>query len=124
MASLAELARFFTRLDNKANMHLQRLAASWGLLADFCFADLLLFGVVGEPRDGGGSRFVRVGQVRPTTAQTVYRADCVGTVLEDEDRPRVARAFRPGEIIVGEMTISKLNERVRVLCFPIRYEGK
>jgi len=124
MASLAELARFFTRLDNKAIVHLQRLAGSWGLLADFCFADLLLFGVVGEPRDGGGSRFVVLGQVRPTTAQTVYRADWVGTVLEDEDRPLVARAYRLGEIIEGEMTISKLKERVRVLCIPIRYEGK
>ena len=51
MATLAELARFFTRLDTPSVAHLQRLAASWGLLADFCFADLLLFGVVGEPRD-------------------------------------------------------------------------
>ena len=50
MATLAELARFFTRLDARAVGHLQRLTASWGLLADFCFADLLLFGVVGEPR--------------------------------------------------------------------------
>ncbi|HEY2999304.1 MAG TPA: histidine kinase N-terminal domain-containing protein [Acidimicrobiales bacterium] len=124
MASLAELARFFTRLDSKSVAHLQRLAASWGLLADFCFADLLLFGVVGEPRDTGGNRFVVLGQVRPTTAQTVYRADWVGTVLEEEDRPLVARAYRLGEIIEGEMTISPLKERVRVLCIPIRYHGK
>ena len=124
MASLAELARFFTRLDNKAIAHLQRLAASWGLLADFCFADLLLFGVVGEHRDNGGNRFVVLGQVRPTTAQTVYRADWVNTVLEEEDRPLVARAYRLGEIIEGEMTISPLKERVRVLCIPIRYQDK
>src|SRR5262245_39120870 len=124
MATLAELARFFTRLEPGAVAHLQRLVASWGLLADFCFADLLLFGVVGEPREGGTNRFVVLGQVRPTTSQTVYRADWVGTVLEDEDRPLVARACRLGEIIEGEMTISKLKERVRVLCIPIRYEGK
>ncbi len=124
MASLAELARFFTRLDNVSVAHLQRLAAGWGLLADFCFADLLLFGVVGEPRDNGGNRFVVLGQVRPTTAQTVYRADWVGTVLEEEDRPLVARAYRLGEIIEGEMTISPLKERVRVLCIPIRFTGR
>jgi two-component system, sensor histidine kinase PdtaS len=124
MASLAELARFFTRLDPVSVAHLQRLAASWGLLADFCFADLLLFGVVGEPRDNGGNRFVVLGQVRPTTAQTVYRADWVGTVLEEEDRPLVARAYRLGEIIEGEMTISPLKERVRVLCIPIRYQAR
>jgi two-component sensor histidine kinase len=124
MASLAELARFFTRLDSASVAHLQRLAAGWGLLADFCFADLLLFGVVGEPRDNGGNRFVVLGQVRPTTAQTVYRADWVGTVLEEEDRPLVARAYRLGEIIEGEITISPLKERVRVLCIPIRYGSK
>ncbi|HET6949589.1 MAG TPA: sensor histidine kinase [Acidimicrobiales bacterium] len=124
MASLAELARFFTRLDAASVAHLQRLAASWGLLADFCFADLLLFGVVGEPRDNGSDRFVVLGQVRPTTAQTVYRADWVGTVLEEEDRPLVARAYRLGEIIEGETTISPLKERVRVLCIPIRYRDK
>ena len=124
MATLAELARFFTRLDTGAVEHLQRLVASWGLLADFCFADLLLFGVVGETREGGTNRFVVLGQVRPTTSQTVYRADWVGTVLEEEDRPLVARAYRLGEIIEGEMVISPLKERVRVLCIPIRYRGR
>jgi two-component sensor histidine kinase len=124
MASLAELARFFTRLEPAAVNHLQRLSASWGLLADFCFADLLLFGVVGESRESGGNRFVVLAQVRPTTAQTVYRSDWVGTVLEEEERPLVARAYRLGEIIEGEMSNSPLKERVRVLCIPVRYEGR
>src|SRR4051812_45511519 len=43
MASLDELARRHTALDTSAIGHLKRLVASWGLLADFCFADLLLF---------------------------------------------------------------------------------
>ena len=124
MASLAELARFFTRLEPAAVNQLQRLSAGWGLLADFCFADLLLFGVVGESRESGGNRFVVLAQVRPTTAQTVYRSDWVGTVLEEEERPLVARAYRLGEIIEGEMSNSPLKERVRVLCIPVRYEGK
>jgi two-component sensor histidine kinase len=124
MASLAELARFFTRIDARAQAHLQRLVASWGLLADFCFADLLMFAVVGQPRPDGGNRFVVLGQVRPTTAQTVYRADWVGTVLEEHDRPLVARAYRLGEIIEGEITIPPLKERVRMLCIPVRYRGE
>ena len=123
MASLAELARFFTRLDARSVAHLHRLAASWGLLADFCFADLLMFAVVGQPRDDGSNRFVVLGQVRPTTAQTVYRADWVGTVLDENDRPLVARAYKLGEIIEGELTIPPLKERVRMLCIPVRYEG-
>ena len=43
MASLAELARIHTDLDGPRIAHLQRLVATWGLLADLCFADLLLF---------------------------------------------------------------------------------
>ncbi len=43
MASLTELARGSSALDEPKIAHLQRLVASWGLLADFCFADLLLF---------------------------------------------------------------------------------
>ncbi|HEX6236405.1 MAG TPA: histidine kinase N-terminal domain-containing protein [Acidimicrobiales bacterium] len=124
MASLPELARFFTWLEPSAVAHLQRLAASWGLLADFCFADLLLFGVVGDTPTRDPSRFVVLAQVRPTTAQTVYRADWVGTVLEEEDRPLVARCHRLGEIIEGEATISPLKERVRVLCIPVRHRGE
>ena len=124
MASLAELARFFTRIDPAAVAHLQRLLASWGLLADFCFADLLMFAVVGQPREDGGNRFVVLGQVRPTTAQTVYRADWVGTVLEESDRPLVARAYKLGEIIEGEITVPPLKERVRMLCIPVRYRGE
>ncbi len=124
MASLAELARFFTRIDPAAVAHLQRLVASWGLLADFSFSDLLMFGVVGQPRDDDGNRFVVLGQVRPTTAQTVYRADWVGTVLEENDRPLVARAYKLGEIIEGEITVPPLKERVRMLCIPVRYRGE
>src|SRR5438270_14990 len=43
MASLAELARLRTGLEGQPLAHLQRLVGTWGLLADFCFADLLLY---------------------------------------------------------------------------------
>jgi hypothetical protein len=43
MASFDELARRHTDFDESSLGHLRRLVASWGLLADLCFADLLLF---------------------------------------------------------------------------------
>jgi two-component sensor histidine kinase len=121
MASLTELARFHTPLTAAGVAHIQRLVASWGLLADFCFADLLLFA---PTSDGDGERFIVLGQVRPTTSQTVYRADWIGTVVDAEERPLLARAFRLGEIIEGEITITALKERVRVLCIPVRSKGE
>jgi two-component sensor histidine kinase len=122
MASLTELARFHTSLDGRAVNHLQRLVAGWGLLADFCFADLLLFAPTVDAQDG--DRFLVLGQVRPSTSQTVYRADWIGTTVDEEERPLVTRAFRLGEIIEGETTIAALKERVRVLCIPVRCEGE
>ncbi len=120
MASLAELARLRTDLDGHQLEHLQRLVGAWGLLSDFCFADLLLF----APERGRDDSFVVVGQIRPATSQTVYRRDWLGTVVTEEDRPIIARAYRLGEIIEGEMSIPPLKERVRVLAIPVRTDGK
>ena len=121
MPSLVELTRSLTPLDPAETAHLQRLAASWGLLADFCFSDLLLFAPVGN---FDGNEFVVLAQVRPTTGQTVYRGDWVGTRLDELERPLVARSFRNGEIIEGEIHLAVVRERVRVLCVPIRRDGK
>ena len=46
----------------------RRLVASWGLLADLCFSDLLLW-----TRDRfDDSRYLVLDHVRPTTSQTIY----------------------------------------------------
>jgi two-component sensor histidine kinase len=120
VASLAELARAHTDLDAGAVAHLQRLVGSWGLLSDFCFADLLLYAPAAERE---GDQFVVVGQIRPATSQTVHRRDWVGQSIAADDRSIVARAYRLGEIIEGEAELSSLKERVRMLAIPVRYGG-
>ncbi|MEO9224305.1 MAG: histidine kinase N-terminal domain-containing protein [Acidimicrobiales bacterium] len=119
-ADHAELDRIRTQLGPGRAGHLLRLVASWHLLADFCFADLLLF----VPIDEASTRFVVLGQVRPSTGQTLYRADLVGQHFDETERPLVARSFRLGEIIEGEIRLSMSRERVRVLCIPVRFEGE
>src|SRR3989454_3023860 len=119
MATLPELARMYTRLEGAPLDHLQRLIAAWGLLADFCFADLMLL----VPVTGDGTRFVIVGQVRPTTSQTLYREDQVGRLVDEVERPLVARAWRLGQIIDGEITVTARGERARVQCIPVRWKG-
>src|SRR3954454_21038108 len=120
MASLAELARQRTDLDGPQLAHLQRLVGAWGLLADFCFADLLLW----APERGTDGSFVVLGQIRPATTQTVYRSDWVGTSQSSTERPIVANSFRLGEIVETETTIPPLKERIRVLAIPVRWEGE
>jgi len=117
MATLAELARQ-TELDAPALAHLQRLMASWGLLADLCFADLLLY----VPADKAGNRFVVLGQIRPTTSQTLYREDQMGRIVDEFERPLVQRAWQLGEIIDGEVNVSLRGEIASVQCIPVRWK--
>jgi two-component sensor histidine kinase len=121
MTSLPELARLRTDLDGPQLAHLQRLVGSWGLLADFCFADLLLYA---PERDAGPGQFVVLGQIRPATTQTVYRGDWVGTEVTDAERPIVFSSHRLGEIVEGTVVIEGLKEEVRVLAIPVRFEGE
>jgi two-component sensor histidine kinase len=115
----AELAQQ-TTLDPGALAHLQRLMASWGMLADLCFADLLLFVPVANTDD----TFVVFGQMRPTTGQTLHREDLVGAIVTAEDRPAVARSWRGQEIVEGELLVDGRGERARVQCIPVRYSGE
>ena len=128
VASLAELVRNQTPLAPAQTMHLQRLVASWNMLADFCFSDLVLYvPVSNHPSVDAGPerpRMLAVGHVRPSTAQTVYRHDLIGEVVTDADRPVVARAMAVDEIIEGEVVVPDVHERVRVLCIPVRHEGQ
>ena len=117
MATLVEIAGT-TAVEGAALAHLQRLVGAWSLLSDLCFADLLLFvPVVNAPGD-----FVILGQIRPTTSQTLYREDQVGNVFDYHDRPLVARAWELGEIIDGEVDLTPAGEVARVQCIPVRWK--
>ena len=117
MATTTELARYYTRLDPPAVDHLQRLVASWGLLADLCFADLLLY-VPSTDKE-----WLIVAQVRPATGQTLYLTDYVG-VPADNERPLLTAAFEDGEIREGEIAVDQLPEPGRMLAIPVRFGNK
>jgi two-component sensor histidine kinase len=121
MATLAELARIHTTIDGPALDHLQRLVGSWGMLSDLCFSDLLLFAPVAG---GNNNRFVVLGQIRPTTNQTLYREDLVGRIITELERPFVARAWRVGEICEGEVLVTTPGERARLQCIPVRWHDE
>jgi two-component sensor histidine kinase len=131
MASLTELARLRTPLTVAQVDHLQRLIASWGLLADLCFADLMLF--VGSDRDGEGQwvhgaadaqPLLVLGQIRPTTSQTLFLQDWVGRVVPSTERPFVARCLAAGSIMEGESRGDVRHEPVRELCIPVSFRGR
>jgi two-component sensor histidine kinase len=120
MATLAELVQQHTRLSGPVVSHLQRLVGGWGMLSDLCFADLLLF----APVAGSTDRFVVLGQVRPTTNQTLYLEDLVGQVVDARERGIVARAWQLGSIVEGEVAIARRGEHARLVCIPVRWQGE
>jgi hypothetical protein len=118
MATLNELLRGHTSLQPAQVAHLQRLVGTWGPLADLCFADLLL---LVANRDGGT---IVVGQVRPTTSQTVYREDMVGRRFEPGDRPIEEEVLRSGQVVDGRRTHLPGDVLTAVRCIPVRSEGR
>ena len=119
MATLAELLRDRASVPDAVVEHLQRLVGSWGSLSDLSFSDLLLFVPVAD----ANNRFVVVGQVRPTTSQTLHLEDLMGREVGDDQRPLLARAWALGSVVEGEMLAAR-SERARVVCIPVRFEGE
>ncbi len=118
MATLSELARQHTALGREDIAHLQRLVGEWGMLADFCFADLLLYA---PARDG---RWVVLGQVRPVTSQTLYLSDWVGSWANETERPLLVDAWEHGEIRDGDVVVEGMPDPARMVVIPVRREGR
>jgi two-component sensor histidine kinase len=121
VASLSDIARGHTDLGPEERDHLRRLVASWGPLADLCFADLLLF----APEAGtDGAKLVSLGQIRPTTAQTIYKDDQIGRFVPAAERPMTDRAYRTGQITEDEIDLPEAGTRARVMAIPVRFRDR
>ncbi len=118
MATLADLVRQHTTLERDDLDHLQRLVGEWGMLADFCFADLLLYA---PSRDG---RFLVLAQVRPVTGPTLYTADWVGSTADPTERTVLEQAQTSGEVAETELTVEGLPDPARIRIIPVRRNGR
>jgi two-component sensor histidine kinase len=128
VTSPLDLAYRNTSLEPGARRHLERLTASWSLLADLCFSDLLLY-VPFDPLASGASeaddeRLVVLGQVRPTTSQTLFEIDLVGEIVASRELPLVVEALRTGAISVGEQRGDGGEGHLRLECIPVRYSAQ
>ncbi len=120
MATLQDLVRQHTGLDSDRLRHLRRLVATWDLLADLSFADLLLF----VPASGrsGDLRFFIGGHVRPATAQTLYREDQVGRFVNDADRPEVGACWTEQTTTAGTTSVGGVEIETKTI--PVRLDGE
>jgi two-component sensor histidine kinase len=139
MTAPDELARDLTGLDTASRQHLARLVACWGLLSDLSFSDLLLYvpsdeyslAVSGLPAGSAGLatatrglRFVVLGQMRPTTNQTLFQSDQVGDLVAASSVPLVREAWERATITTGEWNGANASASTRVTCIPVRFKGE
>ncbi|GIU84110.1 MAG: ATPase [Acidimicrobiales bacterium] len=125
MTGVTELSRRWTTLGAREVGHLLKLVATWDVLADLCFSDLLLWAAADRYAAGASAtgpdmeRFVVLAHVRPMTAPTIYTADVTGRVWAASEHEVVARAYSSHEIVDGEIDHPTLREPVRVLAIPV-----
>jgi two-component sensor histidine kinase len=123
MATLAELATLRTSLPESVVDHLLRLTASWSLLADLSFSDMLLMARIDGP-ERGDAGFVVLGQMRPNNRSTMINDDLVGTTHDTASWPLVQLAFESGTRIIGEVNVEAIDEVIPVWCVPVRFDGR
>jgi two-component system, sensor histidine kinase PdtaS len=118
MPKLSELLREQTTLDREQVGHLNRLVSEWGMLADFCFSDLLLY----VPTIDG--RWGVVGQVRPATGQTMYHTDWVGSWASEPEMALLNQAVETGLPCEGEITADDVPPDTHLRAIPVSCGGK
>jgi two-component sensor histidine kinase len=117
MATLGDLARQNTLLEKEDIVHLQNLISEWGMLADFCFADLLLY----LPTTEG--KWIVGAHVRAATGQTLYIADRVATWAAQDEESLLAQAYATGEWSEGEIPVEDGAQQARMFAIPVRFNG-
>ncbi len=115
MATLSELVRAHTVLDEDDVTWLQMLIADWQVIADLSFADLVLWL---PDRDGGGFR--AVAHVRPTTGPTAYVDDPVGQRSPPGRRPLIDSAFEHERVAREGDPEWRDDVPVRAEAIPVR----
>jgi hypothetical protein len=118
VATFSDLARQHTDLERPDIVHLLRLLADWGMLADFCFADVLLYA---PARDG---RWLVMGHVRPVTGQTLYLSDWVGSTANESEMTPLQKAYGTGAMVEGQITVEGLPDVTQLLAIPVRRQGR
>lgn len=93
MPSLDDVVRQHTDFGEEDREWLHRLVAEWQLLADLCFADLVLW-----VPDSSGQGYWAGAQMRPTTGPTAHVEDLVGAFTPIGERPLMDSAFDDGRI--------------------------
>jgi len=118
MPTLVEIAHEHSNLDESSLEHLNSLLSEWGMLADFCFADMLLYLPTQD------SQFIVAAQVRAATGQTLYDTDLVGVVADPNERVMIDDAYRSEKVTTGEIRVETIAEPINLMAIPVRFDDR
>lgn len=118
MPTLVEIADEHSNLDESSLEHLNSLLSEWGMLADFCFADMLLYLPTQD------SQFIVAAQVRAATGQTLYDTDLVGVVADPNERVMIDDAYRSEKVTTGEIRVETIAEPINLMAIPVRFDDR
>lgn len=117
MATLAELAAAETSLSEAETEHLARLVASWSLLSDLAYSDLLLVAPCAK-----ADTLVVLGQVRPNNRATMIGRDLLGAVDPTSRWPLAAAALADGAAHQGTNAVD--TQPVPAWGLPVGFGGR
>ena len=115
MATVSEVVRTRTDLDEADLAWLSLLLGDWQIIADLAFADLVLW-----LPDRHGDGWWAGAQVRPTTGPTAYVDDVVGSHVVTGARPMLEEAMRTGRVVREGAPDLRDAVPVRVEAIPVR----
>lgn len=123
MASRTELARRTAGLSEAQIQHVQRLLRTWSLIADLGLADLLLLAPVVEAAE---PQLVVLGNVRPSTAATMYSHDPVGDRHKPDNRQLAWDACQTGTVQRGRVALGPTfpEGEAEIVAAPLLFEGR
>ncbi len=122
MTSPTDLARQVAGFDKEHVARLKRLMRTWGLLADLALGDVLVLAPTVKDPD----TYVVLGNVRASTAPTLYTHDPVGDRHRSEKRPLVHAAFQSGELQHDVVTLGPHfpDGEADIVAAPFVCDGK
>ncbi|MCX6537278.1 MAG: sensor histidine kinase [Actinobacteria bacterium] len=118
MPTLVEIAHEHGNTAEHELAHLGALVSEWGMLADFCFADMLLYLPTKD------NKWIVAAQVRAATGQTLYETDLVGLTADSVEMAMIAQAFTTQKVVTGEIRVVSQVDPVSLMAIPVRCDDR
>ena len=118
MPTLVEIAHELGNTVERELAHLGAFVSEWGMLADFCFADMLLY------LPSNDKQWIVVAQVRAATGQTLYETDLVGLTADLDKTAMIAQAFTTQKVVTGEVHVVSQVDPVSLMAIPVRCDDR